>query len=308
MFINPNPNYFLTVARERSITRAAEKLYITQPSLSQHISRLEKELGVRLFDRTKNPIAITEAGQIYKRYLESNSYLYLKLLADLNNDRLQKVDMGVGTWRGSILLPRILPDFLKDNPETQVRLHEYPISEQLSRLEDGQTDFAIMNMALADVPRGITCENIITERILLTISSAHPMAAALQEAAEGGGAPDLRLLENERFISLDSRQSVGRCLENYMEQNRLAFPDQLQTSNNRTLLRLTAAGAGFCFLVETGLADTGMEGLLTFDMHTPDLEIPLVFLYKTNAYLSPAAQDLMERIRAYYKENYPSAG
>ncbi len=308
MIINTNPNYFLTVARERSITRAAEKLYITQPSLSQHISKLEKDLGVKLFDRTKNPIVITEAGMIYKRYLESNSYLYLKLLADLNNDRLQKVDMGVGTWRGSILLPRILPGFLRDNAETQVHLHEFPISEQLSRLEDGQTDFAIMNMVPSDVPRGITCESIITERILLTIGSCHPMAAKLSEAQAAGGVPDLRILEKERYISLDSRQSVGRCLENYMEQNRLAFPDQLQTSNNRTVLRLTAAGAGFCFMVETGLADTGMDDLLTFDMKTPDLTIPLVFLYKTNAYLSPAAQNLMERIRDYYRENYPVAG
>lgn len=305
MLINTNPNYFLTVAREKSITRAAEKLYITQPSLSQHISKLEKDLGVRLFDRTKNPIAITEAGLIYKRYLESNSYLYLKLLADLNNDRLKKVDMGVGTWRGSILLPRILPDFMKENVETRVHLHEFPISEQLSRLEDGQTDFAIMNMAPADVPRGITCENIITERILLAISADHPMAEALKEAAKDGQTPDLRLLENERYISLDSRQSVGRCLENYLEQNRLAFPEQLTTSNNRTVLHLVAAGAGFCFVVETGLADEGMDRLLTFDMHTPDLEIPLAFLYKTNAYLSPAAQNLMERIRAYYRENYP---
>ena len=73
MFVNRNPEYFLMIAREQNITRAAEKLFVTQSSLSQYISKLEIGLGVQLFDRTKSPIALTEAGQIYQRYLESSS-------------------------------------------------------------------------------------------------------------------------------------------------------------------------------------------------------------------------------------------
>lgn len=76
------------VARERNITRAAEKLFITQPSLSQHIAKLEKTLGCQLFDRSKIPLELTAAGKIYYHYLESCHYLDEKLKAELNNEKL----------------------------------------------------------------------------------------------------------------------------------------------------------------------------------------------------------------------------
>ena len=66
-----NPEYFITTVREGSISKAAEKLYLSQPYLSQCIARTEKELGVKLFDRSHMPLKLTEAGKIYMRYLES---------------------------------------------------------------------------------------------------------------------------------------------------------------------------------------------------------------------------------------------
>ena len=69
--VNKNPEYFLTIASERSVSKAAEKLYVSQSYLSQHIAKLEQQLSVKLFNRNKNPIEITEAGRIYASYLES---------------------------------------------------------------------------------------------------------------------------------------------------------------------------------------------------------------------------------------------
>ena len=66
MIQNRNPEYFLTVVREKGISRAADKLFITQSSLSQHIAKLEADLGVRLFDRRQTPIALTPAGALYR--------------------------------------------------------------------------------------------------------------------------------------------------------------------------------------------------------------------------------------------------
>ena len=74
-----NPEYFITTVREGSISKAAEKLYLSQPYLSQCIARTEKELGVKLFDRSHMPLKLTEAGKIYMRYLESVGVLPGKL-------------------------------------------------------------------------------------------------------------------------------------------------------------------------------------------------------------------------------------
>ena len=98
MVINRNPEYFLTIAREKSISRAAEKLYISQSSLSQYIAKLEDALEVKLFDRSRNPIQLTEAGRIYQSYLESNDHLYQKLQSDLcslNSNRSQELNIGI---------------------------------------------------------------------------------------------------------------------------------------------------------------------------------------------------------------------
>ena len=99
MLTNRNPEYFLTVVAEGNISRAAEKLYISQPSLSQHIAKLEEALGVKLLDRSQTPLALTSAGELYRNYLENSAYLYQKFQADLaavNNKREQTIHLGLG--------------------------------------------------------------------------------------------------------------------------------------------------------------------------------------------------------------------
>ena len=166
MVINRNPEYFLTIAREKSISRAAEKLYISQSSLSQYIAKLEDALEVKLFDRSRNPIQLTEAGRIYQSYLESNDHLYQKLQSDLcslNSNRSQELNIGLGTWRGSLLLPEILPDFLAQHPQAQVTLFEFPVSElatltinehaKLERVEVDEVDTSRLNLKFPPAPR-----------------------------------------------------------------------------------------------------------------------------------------------------------
>ena len=113
-----NPEYFLAIASEKSISKAAERLHISQPYLSQYVIHLEKEFGVRLLDRTKSPLALTAAGKVYANYLEDSSQLYEQLLQDftrLNASRRQTLRVAMSNWRASTLLPSILP-FRRSTP------------------------------------------------------------------------------------------------------------------------------------------------------------------------------------------------
>lgn len=300
MYINRNPEYFLTIAREQNITRAADRLYITQSSLSQYLSKLERELDVTLFDRTKSPIELTEAGKIYKQYLESSNYLYQKLMTDLNSARVQTVSLGIGNWRASILLPQILPGFLESHPNAELRLHEYPVSELPSRVVDGKVDFAIMNTSPANLPGTIISQTIGNERILLVMRRDHPIAQEYIESAKLDSPVDLLRLETMRFIALDSNLTVGRHVSSFIKQRSLVFPQHLSTTNNRTALRLTSEGMGFCFMIESGLQDSLDENLAVFDLDIPELSIPMSFLYRENAYRSPVVQAFMDAICDYY--------
>ena len=101
-----NPEYFITTVREGSISKAAEKLYLSQPYLSQCIARTEKELGVKLFDRSHMPLKLTEAGKIYMRYLESVGVLtgqFEEQLGELKTGRSRTLNVGMTLWRGSVL-------------------------------------------------------------------------------------------------------------------------------------------------------------------------------------------------------------
>lgn len=306
MLLNRNPEYFLTIVRERNISRAAGKLYISQSSLSQHIAKLEEGLGAQLLDRTRTPLTLTPAGELYRNYLESSSFLYDKFMVDLtelNRSRMQTVHLGLGTWRGEMLSPVVVPSFLQEHPQTRIDLHEFPVSELYPLMEDGKVDFSIMNTAPSGVPEGFVNEVIAYERILLVVNRESQLAAKLAQSQPAGQMPDLRLLEQERYISLSNTLIVGRHVGNFIQKNRLTFLDRLNTTNNTTILRLVDARMGFCFMVETGVADAAhYPDLQLIDLHSPDLSIPLSIVHKSNCYLSPLAQDFMETIRTYYRQ------
>lgn len=305
MFVNRNPEYFLMVARERNISRAAEKLFISQPSLSQHIAKLEQMLNTVLLDRSQNPLKLTESGQMYRIYLENSNHLYQKFqsgLDSLQSSRNQTVNLGLGTWRGSILLPQILPDFLQAYPAAQIDLHEYPVSELYGLLQNGKVDFALMNTSVSGSPEAFVTETINYERILLVLHRNNPVAQAFINMRAAGLPLDLQQLEPLRFITLNQTLTVGRHVNNFLEKNLLFFSDRLSTTNNHTALKLVFADMGFCFLVESGVRDAAnYPDLVFFDTRSADLNIPLSFCYKTNTYLVPLAQALMNTIRIYYK-------
>lgn len=302
MLHNRNPEYFLTIAREGSITRAAEKLFISQSSLSQHVAKLEEKLETRLFDRSQTPLALTPAGELYRDYLERSAGLYqqfLSGLAGLNASRSQTLRLGLGTWRGSMLLPRLLPDLLLDHPQAQVSLREFPISELYAMMEDGSIDFSLMNTPEAGVPEGFDHEVILRERILLVLRRDSPAAEHFIRGRTGSP-EDLRALEGERLISLSETLTVGRHVEDYLRRSGLRFSRRLTSTNNDTVLQLTARGAGFCFMVEGGLEEAGRDPALAFfDLNAPELTLPLSLVWKRSACLSPLALDTMDRIRLH---------
>ena len=124
MFVK-NPEYFLTIVKERSISRAADRLYLSQPYLSQYLAKLEANLGVTLLDRSHTPLQLTAAGELFHAYLERQGYLDRQLESDLRalqTQKRQQLRIGVSTWRGSTLLPDILPTRIRTSRWSSMRL------------------------------------------------------------------------------------------------------------------------------------------------------------------------------------------
>ena len=106
-----NYEYFLTIAEEGNISSAARKLFVSQPSLSQYLKRLETNLGVELFDHTRYPLQLTYAGERYLAYVQDLFNLDRRMqqeFSDITQNRRGKIRLGIAYWRGSNVLPQVL--------------------------------------------------------------------------------------------------------------------------------------------------------------------------------------------------------
>lgn len=117
-------NYILTVAEEQNITRAAKRLFISQPTLTQYINRLEEDLGVKIFDRSKNPIQPTEAGYTYieemKHIADAETRLYNRIR--IAAEPYKTLVIGIGNVRGSFWMPVALPSLCERHPNINVHV------------------------------------------------------------------------------------------------------------------------------------------------------------------------------------------
>ena len=178
MFVK-NPEYFLAIVKERSISKTADRLYLSQPYLSQYLAKLEANLGVTLLDRSHTPLRLTAAGELFHAYLERQGYLDRQLESDLQQlqeKKRQQLHIGVSTWRGSTLLPDILPRFAAKYPDVQVVLHEAPVPQLGNLAASSVTDFCLMHTPgnLTDLSYELVMHERIQWFIRKTVSSPPP--------------------------------------------------------------------------------------------------------------------------------------
>ena len=309
MFVK-NPDYFLAIVKERSISRAAERLYLSQPYLSQYLAKLEGSLGVVLLDRSHSPLKLTPAGELFHAYLERQSFLDRQLvsdLRDLQNKKRPLLHIGVSPWRGSTLLPDILPLFEEQYPDVQVVLHEAPVPELGELAEANVIDFCVMQPP--DNLTELTYEPVMRERIFLVVHRDHPLLQGLDSTYDAPRPfPNLRLLERERVMLLPPDWRLSKLLYNVFSVHSVEPQNILITTNTTTAINLAAEKMGFAFLQESGVSRTPyLDRLACFTIGEPPLSCPLAVVYKKNGFLSPAARTFIDLIKSCYSR-YDRAG
>ncbi|MGI5963788.1 MAG: LysR family transcriptional regulator [Lawsonibacter sp.] len=302
MFVK-NPEYFLAIVKERSISKAAERLYLSQPYLSQYLAKLESSLGVVLLDRSHTPLRLTPAGEVFFAYLERQSYLDRQLvsdLRDLKDKRRPVLHIGVSPWRGSTLLPDVLPEFTKQYPDVQVVLHEASVPQLTDLAEGSVTDFCFMQ--IPDDLTTLTYETLMRERVFLIGHRDHPLLQGLDSTyANPMPFPDLRALEHERIIMLPSDWRLSKLLHNTFSVQNFEPQNTLITTNNTTAINLAAENMGFAFLQESGISRTPyLDRLRCFTVGEPPLTCPIAVVYKKNGFLSPAARTFIDLTKECY--------
>lgn len=206
--------YFITVAEELHFSKAAEKLYITQPALSRQIRQLEEQLGAELLVRNKRNVRLTKTGEYL---LEEARYVFNHLDFVKQNIRRQtsgqqgKLRIGfVGSAMQSII-PGLMKKMNEQSPGVHMVLTELPNQQQIDQIRTDQLDIGfIRTMRL---PEGLNKLDVFEESFCLVLPKSHPLTPETFRS--------VKQLENESFILFSSQYSHG-----YYDKIMSIFEDQ----------------------------------------------------------------------------------
>ena len=169
--------YLLAVANYGSFSAAAEKCFVTQPSLSMQVKNLEEELGLVLLDRTRKPVVPTNAGEaVLKQARETvKSFDAIReIVANLKNDISGVLRLGVIPTIAPYLLHRLIPNFTKKYPKVDLHIREMMNRDIIRALRHDMLDAAIM--AGGTIPDDIQEEELFNDRFYVYVSPDHPLS------------------------------------------------------------------------------------------------------------------------------------
>lgn len=295
--------YILTTAREGTISKAAQKLYISQPSLSQLIAGVEKKIGAPLFDRSVTPLRPTAVGSLYletaRRILDLDEE-FQQRTDDMLKRSAGRVTVGSSPFRSTYLLSRFLPGFQRDYPQIQVRLRESTTRQLEALAQNGSVDI-VLSLAPIDLKQ-FTAEELFQEELLLALPPDHPLSVHY-------GLPDrltsslpvlpLAALRDTPFIRLHPEQKIHDHMMMLCAKAGFTPQIKLETRSLEAAQSLAGAGLGATLLPDTiiaGFRPAQTPRYAAIDSH-PHRRV--LIAWRHSRYLSQAARAFIRSLRTF---------
>lgn len=289
----PHYEYFIAIVEAGSLTKAAERLYVSQPSLSQYLKRLETSLNVELFDHSTSPLRLTYTGERYYQYVLQLMQLdenVRKEFQDIQNQKSGLLRLGVALWRGACLLPDVFPAFHAQYPNIHLKLLEGPSNQMENWLMNDKIDIAVMNLPHNLDYGKLTCEPIFEEHILLAVPTEHSSVQELllqHRSQTAYPSAPLSLVEQLPLVITKPGQNLTHEIRHVLGKAHIEPDILLETGNLTTAINLVARGMACAFVPEEGAKVCQHPGAVTYFMvESTDLVWDLAAVYRKDTYVT----------------------
>lgn len=301
--------YILTIMEEGSITKASQKLFIAQPSLSQALKRVEAELGVTLFTRVKNRLKLTPEGEVF---IDAGRRI-MSVIGELDQNfsglfaaQSGRLVVGVPYLLGTLIATEIIPVYRDRFPQIELQLVESSSTELEQLLMDGAIDISVMPLPFkfSDFPYHL----FLKSRMVLLASKDNEIGENAYRKAPEDRFPyvDVTQLDNAPFIIGHQGQRIRTINETIFKKARIT-PNIVMTSRNQeTIKRMVSNGIGYTFIPEHYLEIFGSFDYLNCYYLEPDVDYQwkVVTAYYDDNHISTAMQNFLDVMDAYYQLHF----
>lgn len=302
-----NKDYVLAVLREQSFTKASQKLFVSQPSLSSTIKRIEEKIGSPIFDRSNSPITLTEVGKKYVEFalvIEQNEKDFNSFVADHQNLLHGKIRIGGSSFFSSFILPELIAEFKKQYPKIEFEIIEDNTKNLMSKLNHGELDIVIDNVGKKD-------ENLVSdvykrETLLLAVPKNFDVNKEVEKFRLSADeirhnrhltpkkGVDLSVFSNQPFILLNTENDSGKRAETILKKYSVDYKVLFYLEQQLTAYNACCSGLGITFVSDTLIKKTDLSKEIYYYKIQDKLSSRNIrFYHKKNHYLSRASQQFI---------------
>ncbi|MEM5768199.1 MAG: LysR family transcriptional regulator [Bacillota bacterium] len=293
--------YILAIDTYRSITKAAESLYISQPALTHYVHTLEHNLGCSFFTKSQAGMIPTSVGRRVIEYAKHISLLEdemsKELMESLSSDA-GELCFALPLLREANIVPLVIPPFKERYPKVNVRILETQSDHLLELLVNGSADVVLLNYIPVDNPY-IKHTMIRAEKLLVALSPEHPLARKYRDdRLFFYPRIDLQELKDEPFILQNSNQQTRQISDRLFKKYGIDPKIYLEIRSIEASLRMAAQGCGVCFASETHVRTIPLlKKPALFCVDTSGATMYLVLAYLKNRFQPRYFQDFITIVR-----------
>lgn len=292
---------FVYVVRHRSFSRAADAVYLTQPTISSHISSLEKELGTKLIDRSGKDIEPTDAGKLFYEYavnLMNIRDTAVFSLSSYNSTIKGKLEIAASTVPSQILLPHFMKSFMDEYKDISFSIVQMDSEEAVEAVLEKKFEIGIVG---TDYPNSkLSCHKLINDKLVLITPNSGKYAEITASSLP------FSTIAKEGFIIREAGSGTRREFERIIEESGLtkdAINIIAQMNSTEAIKQSVSMGLGVSIMSSLSVQDYVRCGLLkAFDIEGLDLSRAFYLIYLKNRPLKPLSSMFLRFLTDEAKE------